>query len=54
MNAHFSVSLYFNIFIIDQAIAQRTIIEIYLDNNKVETLFVNTQGFSSICAGSAT
>ena len=37
--------------IIDQLVAGKNIFEIYIDNVRVETLFINTVGISSICAG---
>ena len=52
LNSHQAVSLSFNVMIVDQTITQKSVFEIYIDNVRVENLFINTVGISSICGGS--
>jgi hypothetical protein len=37
--------------IVDQTNTQKSVFEIYIDNIRVENLFINTVGVSSICGG---
>lgn len=39
--------------IVDQAVNTQSIFEIYIDNARVENLFINTVGISSICGGAS-
>jgi hypothetical protein len=41
----------FNIIIVDQTKTQKSAFEIFIDNVRVENLFINTVGISSVCGG---
>ena len=49
---HYSISITFNIFVVDQTVPVRSsLFVIILDNLILEASYINTQGISDICGG---